>query len=434
MLQNKSTQILSEIENFFASGEKGILKIIGFVKMLNLSNIKFGGDDLKQAKYHKSEIILILLLFPLFSVKNVSRAMKNQLSNYLDAKKDVYYRFKNNSSADWRKVVSTVNKRILKKVNEEKNEDTDAVKCLIIDDTDLPKTGFKIEHIGKIWSHVIHRRILGFKGLFIGYWDGKSFFGLDFSLHKEKGKNKRRPFGLSPKQLKNQYTKKTDRKAAGKKRIAELTIKKTDNAIALIKRALRRKMEVSYILTDSWFVNDNMIKFVKSIKSKVDLIGMLKNGNSKYTFNNKELTAKQIADILKRRKKVKLNKTLNMYAGEAVLIFKGSEIKVFFCKTSKRGKWHLLMSTDTKLSILRAYKIYSIRWSIEVFFKESKQYFGLGKSQSRDFDAQIADISINIIQYNLLSLGKRFLSYETMGQLFRNLQESMLELIISQKV
>jgi hypothetical protein len=29
---------------------------------------------------------------------------------------------------------------------------------------------------------------LGFKGLFLGFHDGKSFLGLDFSLHGEKGK------------------------------------------------------------------------------------------------------------------------------------------------------------------------------------------------------------------------------------------------------
>ena len=123
-----------------------------------------------------------------------------------------------------------------------------------------------------------------------------------------------------------------------------------------------------------------------------------------------------------------------MYVAETILIFKGIEIKVYFCKTSKRGKWHLLVSTDTSLGILRAYEIYSIRWSIEVFFKESKQYFGLGKSQSRDFDSQISDITINIIQYNIFSTAKRFTAYETLGELFREVQGNIQELTISEKI
>jgi hypothetical protein len=47
------------------------------------------------------------------------------------------------------------------------------------------------------------------------------------------------------------------------------------------------------------------------------------------------------------------------------------------------------MSTNTSLSFIEMVKIYQLRWCIEVFFKESKQLFGLGKCQSTDFDAQM---------------------------------------------
>jgi len=435
MLQNKSNKILSEISSFFTSSEKGVLKTIELFKVLNLSNIKLCIVDFNQAFYKKESVLLILLLFPLFSVKNIRQAMQNRLTGYFDAKKDVYYRFKNNPLINWRRVLSTVNRRLFKSIDKSsETKKTNLIKCLIIDDTDLEKSGKYIEHISRIWSHVFHRHILGFKGLFIGYWDGKSFFGLDFSLHKEKGKNKKSPFGFKPTQLKKQYKKKREKTAPGYKRVSELLIKKTDNAISLIKKVLRTDLVVDYILMDSWFVNDKMIKFVKNIKGEVHLIGMLKNGNSKYIFQQNELTAKQIANKLQKRKKVKRVRSLNMYVGESVLTYKGSEIKVFFCKTSKRGKWHLLVSTNTALSIEVAYRIYSNRWSIEVFFKECKQYFGLGKSQSQDFDGQIADITMNMVQYNLLSAAKRFVSYETMGQLFQNLQDNMRELTISEKI
>jgi hypothetical protein len=53
-----------------------------------------------------------------------------------------------------------------------------------------------MELIGKIFSHVTHTSNFGFKGLFMGYHDGKSFFSLDFSLHGEKGKNQNKPYGL----------------------------------------------------------------------------------------------------------------------------------------------------------------------------------------------------------------------------------------------
>jgi len=41
-------------------------------------------------------------------------------------------------------------------------------------------------------------------------------------------------------------------------------------------------------------------------------------------------------------------------------------------------------------------------------FKEAKQLLGLGKCQSNDFDAQIADTTITMIQHLLLTLKYRF--------------------------
>jgi hypothetical protein len=50
---------------------------------------------------------------------------------------------------------------------------------------------------------------------------------------------------------------------------------------------------------------------------------------------------------------------------------------LFFSKQGKNGKWKTFMSTNTSLSFIEMVKIYQLRWCIEVFFKESKQLFGL---------------------------------------------------------
>ncbi len=41
----------------------------------------------------------------------------------------------------------------------------------------------------------------------MGYYDGKSFFSLDFSLHEQKEKNKNKSYGLTHKQIKERYNK-----------------------------------------------------------------------------------------------------------------------------------------------------------------------------------------------------------------------------------
>ena len=123
-----------------------------------------------------------------------------------------------------------------------------------------------------------------------------------------------------------------------------------------------------------------------------------------------------------------------MYSTNVIAEYKGNKVSLYFYNTSKRAKWHLLISSDTKLSVIEVYKIYSIRWSIEVFFKESKNYFSMGKSQFQDFDAQIADISVSIILYNVFSLLKKFNYYQTIGSIFKNIKEKVQELTIWEKI
>ena len=72
-------------------------------------------------------------------------------------------------------------------------------------------------------------------------------------------------------------------------------------------------------------------------------------------------------------------------------------------------------------------EIYSIRWTIEVFFKEVKQLFKLGTCQSTNFDVQIAQTTITMIQYLLTSIRYRIEAYETIGGLFRQLKQDYIE-------
>ena len=72
------------------------------------------------------------------------------------------------------------------------------------------------------------------------------------------------------------------------------------------------------------------------------------------------------------------------------------------------------------LNFVRAFELYERRWGIEVIFKECRGYLGLGKCQSRSYNAQIADTTLCFMMYQMLSLAKRFSKYETLGALFRS--------------
>ena len=431
MLSNKSTTIVSEVKDFFTTSEKAINTILTVLSSLTLSEKQFGIESKCNNSYKNINKLLLVVLFPFFDVKDAWSYGQSCLFPTFRCGKDVFYRLMNDFSIPWRKICYKVSMQLVGKTaaRSEQNNGT-MPRCLIVDDTDLPKTGRRIELIGKVFSHVTRQSVLAFKGLFLGYHDGKSFFALDFSLHGEEGKNKKKPYGLTPKQLKCRFSKQRDKDSSGHKRREEYFTSKIQNMTEMVRTAIGNGLRFEYLLVDSWFTCFALVKFIQTRRFGCQLLGMAKMGKTRYLFSGKKLTAKEIVDYLRRTKKLKRSRQLMCYFTEAVVGFNGIQVKLFFSKTSRKGKWNVLLTTDLALNFDHAYKIYSIRWSVEVFFKESKQYLGLGKCQSQDFDAQIAHTTICMIQYNLLSVAKRFAHYETLGELFRDTKAETIQLTV----
>ena len=67
-------------------------------------------------------------------------------------------------------------------------------------------------------------------------------------------------------------------------------------------------------------------------------------------------------------------------------------------------------------------------------FKELKQYLNFGKCQSNDFDAQIADTTISLITYTILSLHKQVVEYIHLGQVFRKWKDQLLESTLAERL
>lgn len=435
MLQNKCTTIVSEVKGFFTSSEKAINTILTVLSSLTLSEKQFGIESKCNNGFKNINKLLLLVLFPFFDVKGSWRYGQSCLFPVLSCGKDVFYRLMNDFSIPWRKISYKLSMQMIRKTSDRSEESIKTMpRCLIVDDTDLPKTGKRIELIGKVFSHVTRQSILAFKGLFLGYHDGKSFFALDFSLHGEEGRNKKKPYGLTAKQLKSRYAKHRDKNTSGSKRKEEYFTSKIQNMIEMVRTAIRNGLRFDYLLVDSWFTCFALVKFIKTRRSGCHLLGMAKMGKTRYLFNGKKLTAKEIVDCQRKARKLKRSKQLRCYFSEAVVQFNGIQVKLFFCKTSRKGKWNVLLTTDLALNFEQAYKIYSIRWSVEVFFKESKHYLGLGKCQSQDFDAQIAHTTICMVQYNLLSVAKRFTHYESLGELFRNTNAETIQLTVAEHI
>jgi hypothetical protein len=206
--------------------------------------------------------------------------------------------------------------------------------------------------------------------------------------------------------------------------------------ITMIKRAINKGIRFDYLLADSWFTCSEVIRFIRARHIKCHYLGMIKIGKkgvTKYGFEGKELTARALINLLEARGEARRSRKLGCQYITADVRFAGTDVRLYFVKRKKES-WNGIMTTNLSLEFLEAYRIYAMRWSLEVFFKETKGLLGMGKCQSRNFAAQLAATTITALQYNLLSLAKRFTSYETIGGIFRDVQHSGMELSVTERI
>ncbi|MGH2643879.1 MAG: IS4 family transposase [Chitinophagaceae bacterium] len=433
MLQRKDITNLGELKNLLLRKEKAVDVMVDFISFFEFKTVLRRLDIIKKKGYTPGNLLSILTLLPFLGQTSIYALLKSGYSYLSDAQKDTYYRLKNNPQINWRHILCLFAKRYHKMVSQKEEVSSQEPTCMIIDDTFLAKKGKKIEKVGKVWDHVVHRYLLGFKLLCLGWYDGKNFIPLDFSLHREKGKKIKRPYGLTSKEHKLQFSKPREEKSPSMERIKEIDEKKTDTALRMIKRAVRHKFIPAYILMDSWFSCEKLITGIRGIKKQnIHIVAMLKMGIAKYTVDGKQYTAKQLLSKNKHAKK--RCRKLNATYIELKVDYKGIPLKLFFSRYGKKGDWHLVGITNRSLSFIKAMEVYQVRWTIEVFFKEAKQYLGLGSCQSNDLDAHFADITITMMQYILLSLKKRFDAYETKGELFRASQKEILEVTLKERL
>ena len=432
MLHNKDIKNLSELKMTFVSKHKKQSFFTEMIKSLKIGKHHALFSGVKEKGISALTIISILISFPFIEQKNVHKFVNSYWNKFAGFGKDVYYRLKNNPKINWRKFLFAVVKRAIITLSERPQTQSSEtkIKAFIFDDTPVSKRGIFTEGVSKIWDHIIHKSILGYQLLVMGFYDGTMFLPINFSFHREKGKNKKRKFGLKPKHLKKQFNKKRDKNTAGYTRKKELDISKIKSAVNMIKSAIKNGITANYVITDSWFTCLELVK--TSLENNLHYIGMFSKVKTRFLFGKKEYSYKTIRKI--NRKNIKRNRRYNLYYIRVVATWHGQPVVLYFTRKGKNGNWKTILSTDLSSNFNKTIEIYQLRWSIEVFFKEAKQLLDLGKSESQDFDAQIADTTITMIQYIFLTVRNRIEKYESIGKLFENTKAETLEIKLHERL
>ena len=370
------------------------------IKELQIGKLLRKANITKNCGVPAYEVFQFLLLL-VFQGKNLFRFLNSKHKDQA-VSKNTYYRFLNETSYNWKKFLLLLAVKVTTAFD--RLTRPERVKVLVLDDSVIKRNrSSKVELLARVYDHVEHKFQKGFTLLTLGWCDGYSFVPVGFNLLSSATKSNRY----------QEMTEDIDCRSNGYKARKESLMAKTDAAILLIERALNAGIQADYVLMDTWFTTEPMIKSILS--RGMDVIGMVKQLKQRYIYNGKAYTLPQL------QKLVNFDGARNIFGSLCVTTKNGIPVKIVFVRNrNKKSECLYLLSTDCSLSDAEIVRIYGNRWSIECFFKASKSFMKLGTEfQSRSYYAMVSHTTIVFTRYILLEWIRRNQNdQKTYGELF----------------
>jgi len=314
------------------------------MKLLNIKSILKSANFVK--KRERASVYLIVLHFVYMLVMNKKIAtFMNQSSKSF--KKDSYYRLLQNSSYNWRKLLSLSTLKILKLLHP--LQKASRIKVLILDDTVEGKTGKYIEGSrDALWSNKEKRTIRGINVVSLNYSDGYSNFMLDFAISMGK---------YARVQL-DAFTQELDVRTTAYKRRLEIMHGKSRLALDMVKRAVNSGIQADYLLVDSWYSKPIFIEEMNTLGLKI--ITRIANNNKIWNFTGKEKSINALYAKTKSTKTIKAGthgKKIKFTYFSVIAEHKNAgKLKIVLIKT--KDKLIPIVSTDLALSDKEIIEIY----------------------------------------------------------------------------
>ena len=370
------------------------LKELQIGKLLRKSNIT------KSCGISAYEVFQFLLLLA-FQGKNLFRFLNSKHKDQA-VSKNTYYRFLNETSYNWSRFLLLLAVKVTTTFHSLTRPER--VKVLVLDDSVIKRNRSKaVELLARVWDHVEHKYQKGFTLLTLGWSDGYSFIPTGFNM-------------LSSAKKSNRYQEISDtldHRTNGFKARKESMMQKTDAAILLIKNTLNAGIKADYVLMDTWFTTEPMLKEILLLG--IDVIGMVKQLKQRYTYCGKQYTLPEL------KRFVRFEGAKNIFGSLVVTTKTGIPVKIVFVRNrNKKSECLYILSTNCSLDNGEIVRIYGNRWSIECFFKSSKSFLKLGTEfQSRTYDAMVSHTAIVFTRYTILEWIRRNQNdQKTYGELF----------------
>lgn len=165
-------------------------------------------------------------------------------------------------------------------------------------------------------------------------------------------------------------------------------------------------MEV-IVLFDAYYMCKTVTRSIK--KKRFNFVSVLKSNRNIMVTRDKKSKVRIYSRTCLRKRYDKIsirtkNKKKRYHAASAYVFLPSvGQVKVTFSKKPREKKVLAIVTDNLDLKTKDIIQIYSYRWSIEVFFKETKQYLGLGDYQTGDYNGVVRHLHLVFIAYALLT-------------------------------
>jgi len=361
------------------------LEKISIVSKLGLS--KRSGCALPQ-------IVFALLIWPLLRTKSLACFCGRFIGCYVQGGKNVLYDFLGRIDINWDGVSLKVAKEVYAQAAFSETEKL----AFVCDDTLKKRRGKKVVATSIHYDHNEGRSVKGHQVLQLGISGPKGFIPIEQQIYtgSKQVVEIDKPFA-------------DKRRAVVKDYWRALLDDKNEMLRQMLSKAIGYGFRAKWFLADAWFGNKANIKAV--IDCALVGIFQMKKGKLKYRLNGRNYSATELYALNKRRMKaakgqrfctceliVELNLHENNNETENWV-----KVKLVFSRpvASRTGNWVLFLCTDSKCNSQEILCTYSLRWSVEVYFKEIKQNMGFLQEQSGRYPVHYASVNLSAIRYLL---------------------------------
>lgn len=377
------------------------------------------------------QILMTLLVWPVLKLSSV-HCFCCELCQYLKLNRqqpsrpeDIIYDFWGDENINWRGWARDASRRIASSVELGKLSKI----AFVADDTVEKRRGKKVEGTSRHYDHTSGTTVAGNQVLELGLAGENGFLPVDRQHYMSDCAPVDKPTG------KRGFK---DRRSAAARDMARARDEDKPAMLArMLKDALKAGFKATWLIADAWFGSKANIRL--AIEHGLHALFQMKRSKLQYRVDGKLYTANQLyeksarkmrcANSQSRFKTIRIEAEINLEEKpNAAPTWQPVVLILSAPKDDCRDNWVIFLSTNTSASVEELLEIYALRWSIEVYFKELKQSFGLLSEQSGKYQVAYASIHLAAVRYMIIFEAMLRNGSLSFGQV-RDLQTGKLQIL-----